>query len=242
MFGHSDRDYFERLWRRKTQENPHSDEYIPGANLRVDEALRTLDSGTRVLDIGCGNGVLLSMLKSQFGEFYGIDISESAIQIARQKAIQAETINLNIDPLPFPDKFFDAIAILSTLQYFYDMDRVLQECYRVLSPSGVLILSVPNIRAIWRVGRLLFKGSFTGVSLDEGNYDGGTLHYFAMLNIQALLARNGFKVVLAKGIFCKPGFITHFPNRGVAGSIKREFFSAEIFIKALKTLENPIQL
>src|SRR6266540_1022003 len=119
MFGQSDQDYFDLLWKRKLKESSYSGEYIPGANLRVDEALRTLTSGKRILDIGCGNGILLSMAKDRFQEVYGLDIAESAVMLARQKNIQAETVNLNTDGIPYSDGFFDTVTILSALQYFY---------------------------------------------------------------------------------------------------------------------------
>lgn len=235
MFGQSDRDYFDFLWRRKLEEDSSSAEYVPGRNLRVDEALGRLAGGNRLLDIGCGSGILLSEAKSRFQEVFGIDISQSAVSLARQRDIQADAVNLNVDRIPYPDGFFDAVTLLSTLQYFYDMDRVLQECSRVLSPYGVLLLSVPNIRAIWRIFRLLVAGSFTGVSLDPGNYDGGTLHYFATSNVETLLSRNGFNVILAKGIFCRPAVWTRFTDRGMIGTLKREFFSAEIFMTATRS-------
>jgi methionine biosynthesis protein MetW len=240
MFGQSDKDYFEFLWKQKLKSDSYGEEYILGANLRVDEALRSLTSGNRLLDIGCGNGIMLSMARDRFQEVHGVDISESAVSVTRQKGIQASTVNLNVVPLPFPDGHFDSVTILSALQYFYDVDRVLRECHRILSPSGNLLLSVPNIRAIWRIGKLLIRGSFTGVSLDEGIYDGGTLHYFAWANIKTLLVRNGFDVASTRGIFCKPAFWTRFKDLGFLGVIKREFFSAEIFIKAVKISKDNI--
>lgn len=239
MFGQSDKDYFDSLWKRKLNDNSYSEKYVPGANLRVDEALKTLPTGKRLLDIGCGSGILLQMAQNRFEDVRGIDIAEPAVALTRQKNIQAEIVNLNVDRISFPDGYFDAITILSVIQYFYDMDRVLQECSRVLSSSGILLLSVPNIRAIWRVMKLFVGGSFPGVSLDTGNYDGGTLHYFATSNIRILLARNGFDVLSTKGIFCKPKTLAVLTDRGVIGTLKREFFSAEVFVTATKRhLEN----
>ncbi len=235
MFGQSDRDYFDSLWKRKLMDDSYFEEYVPGANLRVDESLRTLTGGKRALDVGCGTGILLSMIKDHYEDVYGIDIAEFAVMLARRKNIQAEVVNLNVDLIPYADGFFDTVTILSAIQYFFDIDRVLQECARVLVPSGTLLLSIPNIRAIWRIWRLLVGGSFTGVSLDKGSYDGGTLHYFATANIRSLLVRNGFDVLSTKGIFCRPAFLSRVTAGGVIGAIKREFFSAEIFVKAVKS-------
>ena len=241
MFGQNDQSHFNSLWERKLTDSSLSREYSPGANLRVDEALKVLARGRRLLDIGCGTGILLAESKDRYQEVYGVDIAASAVALARQKDIKADVVNLNVDGLPYPDGFFDAVTILSAIQYFYNMDRVLQDCARVLSPLGVLLLSVPNMRAIWRIGKLLFLGKFPGVSHDPENYDGGTLHYFTTSDINGLLIRNGFQVVSAYGIFCIPKFLTPFPNRGMFGRAKREFFSAEIFVQAIKVSQEHIQ-
>ena len=62
MFGRSDRDYFDLLWRRKLQDHSYSGEYIPGVNLRVDEALRT------AIDVGRRYGYRDAELKKWFVE------------------------------------------------------------------------------------------------------------------------------------------------------------------------------
>jgi SAM-dependent methyltransferase len=126
------------------------------------------------------------------------------------------------------------VTILSVLQYFQDLYQVLGECHRVLAPYGALVLSVPNMRAVWRVGKLLFLGTFPRVSLDKEGYDGGTLHYFAYSNLRQLLYETGFEVIWAHGIFCLPRFFERFPNKDILGKVKREFFSAEIFVMARK--------
>jgi len=55
---------------------------------REDMALRFLDSGERMLDVGCGNGSLMFKVNNWFEEIYGIDISPSRIEEARQTASQ----------------------------------------------------------------------------------------------------------------------------------------------------------
>jgi len=233
MMGRSDRNHFDSIWKRKSRTEPQAG-YVPGSNLRVDKAVEVLRGGTRLLDIGCGDGTLLALLQSRFRAAQGIDISEEAVRLARQKGMEASILNLNLEPLPYPDGNFDVVTILSTLQYIYDLDKFLKECRRVLSGSGVMLMSVPNMRALWRIGRLLIQGSFPRVSLDQEGFDGGTLHYFAFADLRRLLGKHGFQVAWAHGIFCLPRFIERFPNGGLIGTLKREFFSAEIFIMANK--------
>jgi methionine biosynthesis protein MetW len=227
------RNHFNAIWQRKL-ESPSTTGMSGVLNRRVEKASKVLSGGSRLLDIGCGNGELLLAVQTRYDEVYGIDIAEAALGSARKYGINVQAVDLNREDLPFPDQYFDALTILSTLQYFQDLYVVLGECNRVLSPSGVLLLSLPNMRSFWRVGRLLIEGSFPRVSLDPEGYDGGTLHYFAYANLKDLLHETGFDVLLAHGIFCLPRFLEGFPDGGLPGKIKREFFSAETFVMARK--------
>jgi methionine biosynthesis protein MetW len=229
-----DEGYFDQIWKRKLQ-GGNLLAYAAGENFRVDKALSVIGTGRRVLDIGCGTGTLLAQLKRQYEEVHGIDISREAVGVACQNDIQARVIDLNSSPLPYADGFFDVVTVLSTLQYFTDLNKTLRECNRVISPDGLLLLSVPNMRAIWRIGKLLFLGSFPRVSLDPEGYDGGTLHYFAFSDLEKLLRKNGFCVKFAHGIFCVPAFVNRVNDAGLIGLLKREFFSAEVFVCAVKS-------
>jgi methionine biosynthesis protein MetW len=225
--------HFQAIWRRKLAD-ASSASYIPGVNDRVDNAIKAVIGGNALLDVGCGTGILLEKLQGRFMEVRGVDISEVAVAVARERGLDVLAVDLNNESLPYPSGFFDTVTILSALQYFYEPDRALGECERVLRKRGSLLLSVPNMRAIWRLARLLVAGSFPRVSMDGEGYDGGTLHYFAYANLAELLARNGFRILSAHGIFCRPTWISRLADAGFAGVMKREFFGAEIFVKAQK--------
>ena len=231
---HKSRDHFNTIWQRKLERGYPTGNAKRG-NRRVEKALKVLGGGSRLLDIGCGNGELLLALQNRYQEVCGIDISEVALDSARKNGIEVKAVDLNREDLPFADRYFETVTILSTIQYFQDLYLVLGECHRVLSPSGALLLSVPNMRSFWRVGRLLFQGAFPRVSLDQEGYDGGTLHYFAYANLKSLMEETGFEVIWAHGIFCLPGILEGFPDRGFLGKLKREFFSAETFVMARKS-------
>ena len=235
MLENRDVHHFDRLWEKKDKDVLAS-AYHPGSNLRVDYCVRHLPAGNRFLDIGCGTGVLAVQLKDRYDEVYGVDIARLPVKIAVKNQVRAVQVNLNHEILPYPDNYFDTITILSTLQYFYDLDLVIKEVYRVLTPGGLLVMTVPNMRAWWRLVKLVISGVFPKVSKDSVGYDGGTLHYFCYRDVKDILSGYKMQACFSGGIMCIPGGIQRLPNDGVMGWLKREFFSAEFVIGARKSI------
>lgn len=235
MLGGRDEEHFRKVWAKKMEKRSPSAIYRPGDNQRVDFCIRYLPSGDRFLDIGCGTGVLAEQLRDRYLEVHGVDIADLPVKNAQEKQVNALQLNLNLSPLPYPDLFFDSVTILSTLQYFYDIENVLNEVRRVLKVGGQVVLTVPNMRTYWRLAKLAIKGEFPTATKDDVGYDGGALHYFCYSNLVKLLVRKSLQPVYAGGIFCLPNFLNSIPDQGWLGSVKREFFSAEVVVVAQKT-------
>jgi methionine biosynthesis protein MetW len=222
-------EHFAKIW-----SNKKINEYIPGSNIRVEEAVHILRPGRRLLDVGCNEGILGALVGNRFEEIYGVDISDRALELAQRRGIKAFKVNLNIEGLPFEDSYFDSITCLGTVQLIYDVIFTLRELNRVLKPHGELILTVPNMRTYRRIFKLAVLGDFPRTSFDFEGYDGGTLHYFCYRNIRKLLEKSGFKVNMHKGIYCRPRFLGNLPEFGLIGKLKAEFLSAEMFVRSLK--------
>ena len=106
-----------------------------------------LNSGEKVLDVGCGTGSLTVLAKNKVGdkgEVIGLDLSQEMIEKSRKKA---EKYNLNIkfiqgsiDDLVFPDNYFD--AVISSWMFHHLPIQIkkagLKEIYRVLKEDGKL--------------------------------------------------------------------------------------------------------
>jgi ubiquinone/menaquinone biosynthesis C-methylase UbiE len=221
--------HFAEVWRRKSGAVV---EYRPGDNRRVDLALRLLTPGRRLLDVGCGAGLLAGQARDRFAEVHGVDIAESAVTLAREQGVAAAVVNLNEQRLPYEDGFFDAVTALSSLQYVEDVDATLAECARVLRSGGRLLVGVPNMRALWRLWTLGVRGVFPRTSMDDVGQDGGTLHYFTHESLARMLRQRGFVLRSSHGVFCIPRALERVPDGGLAGRLKREFFSAEVLVQA----------
>jgi 2-polyprenyl-3-methyl-5-hydroxy-6-metoxy-1,4-benzoquinol methylase len=226
---------FHALWHERLDGTP-SEQYVPGNNLRVDAAVRTLLPGKRLLDIGCGSGTLGVAVRNKFEEVYGIDIAEDAVATARGNGQTAQRIDLNSESLPFPAEFFDAVTVLAVLPYVYDPYYVLRECHRVLVPGGRLVLSAANMRTVGKLISIYVLGRFPSTSKGAGvGYDGGALHYFCSWNLATLLEDTGFSIAQAKGTHYRPRFLLSLPtNLPFVSSVIREFFAGEIMLEAVR--------
>lgn len=101
-------------------------------------------SDSKVLDIGYGNGYLLSRLyKKNHGSLYGIDVSEDMLKIAskrNKKGIYDGKINLFLGDccdLKFDDKTFDFVTSVNTIYFWNNTLKGLKEIYRILGEQGI---------------------------------------------------------------------------------------------------------
>ncbi|MFG3259953.1 class I SAM-dependent methyltransferase [Streptomyces sp. NPDC048172] len=103
-------------------------------------------TGRRVLDAGCGSGMLSAALRDRGAVVTGIDAS--AGMLAQARRLLGEDADLHVadlrDPLPFDDGTFDDAAASLVLHYLEDWGPTLAELRRVLRPGGRLIASVSH--------------------------------------------------------------------------------------------------
>lgn len=174
---------------------------------RYEAILRVAPSAQRLLDIGCGNGLLLYNLRSRASELYGVELARNRAAVAERGlaavGIPCEVTTGNVEQgLPFPDGHFDGIVWAEVLQYVIDLWAAMAEVQRLLSPGGYLVTTFPNIASLRRRIALL-RGRFPATSAPEegfavrpgGLYDEGTLHYFTVSTLKRLYDRYGIAPV-----------------------------------------------
>jgi methionine biosynthesis protein MetW len=169
--------------------------FDPNANSRPEVALSLLEGGRRLLDIGCWNGGFLTRVQKAglYQELHGVDVTAEAVEAARKRGVEAQTVDLNSDPLPFPDQHFDGVTILAVLEHVFDPYSVIHEVHRVLRPRGELVIDVPNAASLTNRVRIL-SGRIPVTSADTG-WDGGHLHYFTKHALDRFLRAEGFDVL-----------------------------------------------
>lgn len=111
-------------------------------------AALALDPEDRLLDVGCGGGLLLRDALASGATVTGVDHSEEMVCLARQRAPGAAVVLGRAEQLPFADGSFTAIAMSIVFFFLSDPIGVLCECRRVLAPGGRLAVytTAPALR------------------------------------------------------------------------------------------------
>lgn len=120
-------------------------------------AVRRLAPGGRVLDVGCGEGMLLEeLVVGEYGEYVGIDLSEVAVARGRKRNVPRARF-LVADAESWrpenPEARFDAIVLNECVYYFETPEETVGSYLDLLAPQGLLVISMfhsPRTRAIRR--------------------------------------------------------------------------------------------
>ena len=116
-----------------------------------------IEDNTRVLDVGCGDGILMKHLKDNKNvDARGLEISKNNVQICISKGLPVIEGNAERDLQQFPNLSFDYAILSQTLQAFYNPEKVIDDLLRVAKKA---IVTIPNF-GYWKVRlHLLLKGT-----------------------------------------------------------------------------------
>ena len=138
----------------------------------------------RILEIGCGRGLLLHRLAQLGHECYGIERSA----LAARRAAGTAGLKVYTQPLEecdFPEKHFDAVIVWHVLEHLDHPQATLALISRVLKPGGLLYLEVPNLSSLQ--SRLTGRNWF---HLDLEHH----LYHFSRLGLLQLLRSAGLRI------------------------------------------------
>lgn len=179
-----------KLWRKHSQEEIFSSfgwwdkgcflgqmtrdrcDYIQACTERVmgDGALQ----GLRVLEVGCGGGLICEDLARRGAIMVGVDPSEAALQTAREHANQSglsESITYEqgyAETLPYASDSFQLIVCLDVLEHVKSLSQTIQEIARVLAPGGLFVFDTINRTLLARAILIWYGEHFPSGGLVPG--------------------------------------------------------------------------
>ncbi len=146
----------------------------------------------RVLDIGCGAGMLGESIKNrQNAVVSGIELDAQAAAAARERLDHVWAGDIEQLDLEIPPGSFDAIVCADLLEHLREPARVLKQIRDWLEPGGCVVASIPNV-AHHSVVRSLLQGNWTYES--AGLLDRTHLRFFTRREIEKLFHRAGFAI------------------------------------------------
>lgn len=101
----------------------------------------------RFLDVGCGTGGTLDWLRP-YGQAIGLDMEPLALEFCRQRGYN-DLVLASATSLPFADSSIEAVVALDVLEHIADHTTAAREIARILTPGGMLYVTVPAYRSLW---------------------------------------------------------------------------------------------
>lgn len=152
-----------------------------------------IKSGTRVLDVGCGDGALLDLLAAQWGiDGRGVELSQQGVDQCLIKGLSVVQGDADRDLIYYPDDGFDYVILSQTLQATHNPKQVLCELLRI---GRRAVVSIPNF-GYWRVrASLLFGGRMPVTKeLPYNWYDTPNIHFCTIADFLDMVEEIGATV------------------------------------------------
>lgn len=161
-----------------------------GYDLVIDE----INEGAKVLDLGCGDGVLLDMLQKEKNiKGSGVEISEEGVTLCVEKGLYCYQGDIDEGLSDYGDNSFDYVLLNQTIQNTKRPDHVIEEVLRI---GKKVIISFPNFAYIRNRLILLFRGEMPVHKLLPYEwYESPNIHLLTIRDFRKMAKSFGFKIL-----------------------------------------------
>jgi methionine biosynthesis protein MetW len=163
------------------------------ASTRADHEIiiHAVPQGARVLDVGCGDGVLLHRLKQERNAVVrGMELSQAGVNACVAKGLSVVQGDADLDLALYPDDSFDIVVLSRTIQATRRPEMVLKQMHRI---GAKAVVSLPNF-GFWQVRLSLFLRGRMPVTqgLPDSWHETENLHLCTLLDFDDLAKQSGF--------------------------------------------------
>lgn len=164
--------------------------YFTGA--RPEVAVHVPAGAQRVLELGCGAGMLGRGLKARgVPEVVGVELDAHAAAQAATGLDRVLTGDLETMAFPFPEGYFDVLVAADVLEHLRDPWGLLRRLHPLLTHGATVIVSLPNVRYFGLLNHVV-EGNWTYA--EEGILDRTHLRFFTIKEMVGLLAGAGLRL------------------------------------------------
>jgi ubiquinone/menaquinone biosynthesis C-methylase UbiE len=189
--------------------------------------------GKKVLEIGCGLGAHAQLLADTGCNLTAIDFTLRAVQMTQRRlalrGLNAEVRLMNAEQLQFPDQTFDFVWSWGVIHHSAHPEKIVEEVYRVLRPSGefrVMVYHRRSLNACTSVARGILSGKvFKGMRLSDilSYYsDGYIARFYTRSELFRMLLNCGFGMVVTQ-VLGQKNELVPLPGTGLIGRLKSAF-------------------
>ncbi len=181
-------------------------------NIRLDQRIiyNIIEPGSKVLDLGCGDGELLSFLvKEKNVKAQGIELNEEAIYQCVEKGLSVFHGDIESGLSGYPDDCFDYVILNQSMQEVKKIEYVMKEALRI---GKKVIVGFSNFAYFTARVRLFFKGKVPiTISLPYSWHNTPNVHFLSIIDFSDFCEEKDIKI-LKKFYLGKRKTISFFPN------------------------------
>ena len=183
------KDFYEKTYRDKIFKNlKPSSFFLKDQNRRGGLLLKFLKKNFsmsaqkkyRLLDVGCSTGMFLEPFKKAGWECHGNDPDKSFVEYGKEK-LGLSLENLQAEDMKFKKNFFDVTVIMGSLEHCYNINKVLNNCYKFSKKNGILVLEA--------------RGDPQSVM--KKFYNHNHYRYFTLNSLELIMLKHGWEPVLS---------------------------------------------